>query len=443
MKYYFLNNYLEIPQIKSLSEEDRFAVSVVGSVLPFKVNSYVIDELINWKEVPNDPMFTLTFPRKEMLQKEHYEAVEKLIKDGADHQMVKEVSNSIRDDLNPHPAGQLDFNVPVLNNKKIDGLQHKYRETVLCFPNEGQTCHTYCTFCFRWPQFIGIKDLRFATEEAQKMADYLAVQEGVTDVLFTGGDPMVMSAEKLATYLKAISTERHNHITNIRIGTKVLSYWPYRFLTDNDSDDLLKLFAEISDSGKHLSLMVHMNHYRELETEAVQRAVVRIKDAGVVIRTQSPILKNINDSPEVWVELWKRQVQMGMIPYYMFVPRDTGAQHYFSLPLVETWEIFRKAYQNVSGLCRTVRGPSMSCIPGKIQILGVCNVKNRKAIAMRMIQGRNPDWIHKPFFAEYDEKAVWISELKPAFGEKRFFFEKELDLIFQGKLTDYSSSSYE
>src|SRR5690625_331746 len=66
-KAYSLRNFRKIPQMERLSEEDKFAIEVVGSVLPFKVNNYVIDELINWDDVPNDPMFILTFPTKDLL----------------------------------------------------------------------------------------------------------------------------------------------------------------------------------------------------------------------------------------------------------------------------------------------------------------------------------------------------------------------------------------
>ena len=113
--------------------------------------------------------------------------------------------------------------------------------------------------------------------------------------------------------------------------------------------------------------------------------------------------------------------------YYMFLARDTGAQHYFSVPLVRAWQIFRGAYQQVSGLARTVRGPSMSAGPCRIQILGVADAGGKKLITMRFLQGRNPDWVQRPFFAEYDESANWIDDLKPAFGEQKFFFEDEME----------------
>src|SRR5690606_12389687 len=105
--------------------------------------------------------------------------------------------------------------------------------------------------------------------------------------------------------------------------------------------------------------------------------------------------------------------------YYMFMSRDTGAQNYFAVPNAQAHDIFQKAYQQVSGICRTVRGPSMSCNPGKIQILGSSEVFGEKVFVLRMLQGRNHDWVARPFFAKYDEKAIWIDDLKPAFGEEK------------------------
>lgn len=97
------------------------------------------------------------------------------------------------------------------------------------------------------------------------------------------------------------------------------------------------------------------------------------------IRSQSPILQHINDNAEIWSEMWREQVNQNVIPYYMFIPRDTGARDYFAVPLVKAWEIFREAYTSVSGICRSVRGPSMSCTPGKIQILGVSEINQEKS----------------------------------------------------------------
>ena len=303
-------------------------------------------------------------------------------------------------------------------------MQHKYRETVLFFPSQGQTCHAYCTFCFRWAQFVGNRELKFAMRETEKLVEYLRLHPEVSDVLFTGGDPMVMSAKNLAAYLEPLLAADLPGLRSIRIGTKSLSYWPYRYLTDPDAEAVLSLFERVVRSGKHLSIMAHFNHPRELETDAVAQAVERIRATGAQIRTQSPVLRHINDDGDLWAEMWQRQVNLGMIPYYMFVVRDTGAQHYFGLPLARTCEIFRRAYSQVSGLERTVRGPSMSAEPGKVHILGVSRVNGRQVFCLRFLQGRNPDWVQRPFFARFDPHAQWPDDLKPAFGKERFFFQE-------------------
>lgn len=440
---YLLHNFRNIPQIARLSEEQRFDIEVVGHVLPFKVNSFVIDHLIDWDNIPDDPMFVLTFPQRGMLRPEHYDEMASLLRAGADPDTLKQTADRIRMQLNPHPAGQLAHNVPLLRGEPLHGMQHKYQQTVLFFPSQGQTCHAYCTFCFRWPQFVGISDLKFASREVEQLIDYLREHPEVNDVLFTGGDPMIMSARHLAAYLEPLISAKLPNLRRIRIGTKALTYWPYKFLQDPDSEELLSLLRKVSRSGIHLALMAHFNHGRELEPRPVQDAIARIRETGAEIRTQSPLLRHINDDPQVWATLWNRQVDLGCIPYYMFVARDTGAQHYFAVPLVRAWEIFRGAYQQVSGLCRTARGPSMSANPGKAQILGVTEIRGEKVIALRFLQGRNPDWVGRPFFAEYSDTATWLNELKPAFGEKRFFFQDELEQYYRENIDTSTADDFE
>jgi len=440
---YLLHNFRNIPQIERLSEEQRFDIEVVGHVLPFKVNGFVVDHLIDWDNIPDDPMFVLTFPQRGMLRPEHYDEMATALRAGADAATLKQTADRIRMQLNPHPAGQVQHNVPLLGGEPLHGMQHKYQQTVLFFPSQGQTCHAYCTFCFRWPQFVGWSELKFATKEVERLVEYLREHPEVNDVLFTGGDPMIMSAKHLAAYLEPLIEAKLPNLRRIRIGTKALTYWPYKFLSDPDTRELLALLRKVSRSGIHLALMAHFNHWRELEPQPVQDAIARIRETGAEIRTQSPLLRHINDDPQVWAKLWDRQVDLGCIPYYMFVARDTGAQDYFAVPLVRAWEIFRDAYKQVSGLCRTARGPSMSANPGKVQVQGVAEIKGEKVLVMRFLQGRKPDWVGRPFFAEYNESATWLNELRPAFGEKRFFFQDELEQYYRENIDSSTAEDFE
>jgi KamA family protein len=401
-------------------------MKAVSAVLPFRVNSHVVEELIDWSNIPDDPLYQLTFPQPEMLRLPDYARMLSLVRREASSDELKAAARQIQFKLNPHPAGQLELNVPKVGNQPVPGLQHKYRETVLFFPAAGQTCHAYCTYCFRWAQFVGIDELKFANREAQTLADYLREHPEVTSVLFTGGDPMVMKTSVLRRYLEPLLDPSLEHVASIRIGTKAPAYWPHRFVTDPDADDLLRLFEEVRASGRHLALMAHYSHPRELMPDVAQEAVRRIQSAGATVRCQAPLIRRVNDSADVWAEMWRKQVRLGAVPYYMFVERDTGPKNYFEVPLVRAWEIFVDAYRQVSGLGRTVRGPSMSATPGKVLVSGVATVRGEDVMVLQFLQGRNPDWVGRPFFAKYDPNATWLDDLEPAF-EDRFFYEEESD----------------
>jgi len=420
-----LHNFKQIPQLRGLPPENVRAIEVVGQVLPFRSNNYVVEELIDWDQAPDDPIFRLTFPQPGMLLPRHYQRIDELIATGSDQKTVMQTANEIRLQLNPHPAGQIEHNVPVMDGQKLMGIQHKYRETVLFFPSQGQTCHAYCSFCFRWPQFVGMPGLKFAAQEAGQLVEYLRQHPKVTDVLFTGGDPMIMRAKNLSAYIEPLLEAKLPHLRNIRIGTKSLSYWPYRYLTDSDADQVLALFDRVQQAGLHLAVMAHFNHPQEMNTKTVQEAIQRIRNTGAQIRSQSPLLQHINDDADLWADMWRQQVQLGIMPYYMFVARNTGAQHYFGVPLVKAWRIFRDSFSQVSGLARAVRGPIMSANPGKVQVMGVAQVEGQKVLVLQMIQGRNPEWVQRPFFASYDSTAMWLDKLKPALHQGHFFFEQK------------------
>lgn len=426
LRMYGLSQFEKIPQIQSLDSDTRFAMKVVSHVLPFRVNNYCLDELIDWKQIPNDPIFQLTFMQPSMLSEAHFNRMADALRSNKTAAALKNIANQIRLELNPHPAGQLSANVPTIDEEPVPGVQHKYKETCLIFPSGGQTCFSYCSFCFRWPQFVGLDDLKFATDEAKTFLNYIQDHKEITDVLVTGGDPMIMSAKKLSAYLEPLLSREFEHVQSIRIGTKFLGYWPYRVTTDRDADEILRLFEKIAAAGKHLSIMAHFNHWIELSTPAVKEATSRLRSTGAQIRTQSPLLRRINDSASVWERMWREQVKMNMIPYYMFVERDTGPKQYFEVPLERAWQVYRDAIQKVSGLARTVRGPSMSCLPGKVAVEGVAQLFGQKVFVLTMLQGRDPDWVKRPFFAKYDPNAKWLDDLSPAFGEKEFFFESAL-----------------
>ncbi|MFF4354903.1 KamA family radical SAM protein [Streptomyces sp. NPDC001530] len=400
----------EIAERYGISPEIRKTVQLISQVLPFRVNEYVLSQLIDWDRIPDDPMFQLVFPQRGMLSSEDEKRLDVLSRDPADKLQLREEIRAIRSRLNPHPSGQMELNVPSQDGVKIPGLQHKYQQTVLYFPGQGQTCHAYCTYCFRWAQFVGDADLRFAAPGPDQLIAYLREHPEVSDVLVTGGDPMVMSTERLRGHLEPLLAI--DSVRTIRIGTKSVAYWPQRFVTDQDADDVLRLFEQVVAAGKTLAVMGHFSHPRELSTDIARTALARIRSTGAVVYCQAPLIAHVNDSASAWSELWRAELAAGAVPYYMFVERDTGPHEYFQVPLAKAVGIFQDAYQQLPGLARTVRGPVMSATPGKVAVDGIEENPQGRFFQLRLLQARNPALVGRPFRAHFSDSASWVDELE-------------------------------
>ena len=112
--------------------------------------------------------------------------------------------------------------------------------------------------------------------------DYLAEHPEVSDILFTGGDPMFMTTKLIAQYFEPFKDpEFLPHVKNLRIGTRALTFWPQRFTTDKDADELMTLLREVKEvGGRHVAIMSHLGHVRELQTDKVRRRRARCAAAG-------------------------------------------------------------------------------------------------------------------------------------------------------------------
>lgn len=412
---YNAKNYREIEYMRYMPEEVKREIDIVSQVIPFKTNNYVVDYLIDWENYRSDPMYILNFPNKEMLTSEQYTRLADALSKTSSNGLLNKTIYDIRMEMNPHPAQQM-TNVPELKGEELKGLQHKYRDIVLFFPSQGQTCHAHCTFCFRWPQFIKDLDLKFSMREIEKVIAYIREQESINEILFTGGDPMVMDPGTLSKYIQALIDAKIPHLQNIRFGTKSLSYWPFTFLPkyNPEANEMLDVLKRITDSGMHLSIMAHFNHPNELEPVVLKEAVDQLRQCGAEIRTQAPVLKHINNNSHDWARMWKLQVQKGMVPYYMFIERETGPYAYFSVPLTEVYNIYQKAIRETGSFAKTVTGPVMSASKGKVQILGVVTnpLDGKPYFMMQYVRNRDYKQTFKPFFMEYDEKATWVDQLK-------------------------------
>ena len=133
-----------------------------------------------------------------------------------------------------------------------------------------------------------------ATDDIGTLVSYLGEHPEVTSVLFTGGDPMIMGEAVLRRYMAPLidPANRLDHLESIRIGTKSLSYWPQRFVTDPDADATLRSVRARSSLGPEPRGDGAFSHPRELEPPLLAEAVRRITGTGAVIRTQAPLIRS-------------------------------------------------------------------------------------------------------------------------------------------------------
>lgn len=403
-----------------MSAPQQEAVQVMSHVLPFRTNQFVLDQLIDWRNIPDDPIFRLTFPQRDMLPAQEYAQLRELVLFNKNAAAIAAMARGIRTRMHTHPATH---DVAGTDNMAPRGLQHRYEKTVQFFPGGAQACPAACTCCGSLTRYTSQDAIKLDRRALAALVAYLRGHPSVHDVLITGGDPLAMPAGALAECIDPLLAPELEHIRSIRIGTRSLAWWPHRFVTDSDSGDLLRLFARIAASGKRLSIMGHYNHPVELRNPVAQRAVQQIVASGASLRMQGRVMRHVNDDPASWAELWATGMRLGAIPQDMFVERGSGLPGHFAMPLARALEVFQVACQAVPGLKGLVNGPSMSLAAGKMAIEGITRINGEKLFALQFLAARNEDWAHRPFFARFDPGATWLDQLVPAFGCKRFFFE--------------------
>ena len=367
-----------------IQEQEIF--DVLTSVFQFKANNYVLDHLIDWNNIPEDPMYKLVFPRKEMIGASDYEQLRLAYEFGLEDQLMQTLVQQLKRKMYPETK-QAKSSVPRVDGKVLKGMYRNFRTIVSLFPDPMvKTCHTYCSYCFRWPSFNNkeMQDESSYQDPMQPVA-FLKAHPEISDVLFTGADPLVLKADTLRKYIEPILDIPTVKV--IRISSKSLAWWPFRFTTDDDAASLLDLFREIQEKGKHLNFCAHFTHPKELEHEAVQEAIKNVRETGAIIRCQGPLVKGINDNATAWVDLWTVQIMNGMIPYYMFVEADHNPEHCFRVSLLKALKIFQEAQRNTTGLARTVRGPVFMNDLNRVLIEGVSQVDGKDYLILKNLQG--------------------------------------------------------
>ncbi|HKR12260.1 MAG TPA: KamA family radical SAM protein [Pyrinomonadaceae bacterium] len=352
----------KLDQVSELSEEERQQLKPVSDKFTFRTNEYY-QSLIDWND-PDDPIRRIVMPDVQEL----------------------------------HEFGQMDASDEI-SYTALKGLEHKYSDTALLLVNN--VCGAYCRFCFRKRLFTDGNDE--TTNDITEALAYIKEHSVINNVLLSGGDPLIMSTGKLE---KIISQLRDiDHVRIIRIGTKMVAFDPFRVLND---PALLEMFDKYSLPDRRIFVMNHFNHPREL-TEPALKALRMLQRAGAITVNQTPIIKGVNDKPEVIAELFSTLSYNGVIPYYLFLCRPTSGNEPYVVPIEQALEIFDEARRNLAGIAKQAR-LCMSHKTGKIEVIG----KMGNQIVFRYHRAPNPLDCGKLMIFESDPNAGWLDDyLRP------------------------------
>jgi KamA family protein len=283
-------------------------------------------------------------------------------------------------------------------NTVESGVQHKYVQTVLLLVNE--MCGAYCRYCFRKRLFMEGNDE--TSMDVDPGCRYIEAHPEVTNVLLTGGDPLILGTARLAQILERLA--RIPHVRIVRIGTKMPAFNPFRIL---DDPGLVDLLGRHSHAKSRIYVMAHFDHPRELTPEAVE-AIDRLLRGGVVVVNQCPLLRGINDDAATLREMFRTLSFAGAPQYYLFQGRPTEGNLPYRVPIVEGWRIFQEAQHGVSGLAKRARFV-MSHDTGKVEVLAVTSDQ----ILLRYHRAKDPADRGRVLVCRRDDEAAWLDELEP------------------------------
>jgi KamA family protein len=317
MKY-----FTRIDQLDQLSQAERTELQQVTDKFAFRSNEYYLS-LIDWSD-PKDPIRTAIVPG------------------------LQELDAWGRLD----PSDEKTYSI-------MPGLEHKYRSTALLLVSN--VCDGICRYCFRkrvfiTPQSEYLRDVPTAVE-------YIRQHDEITNVLLTGGDPLVLKPSKLDNIIRSL--REIDHVQIIRIGTKIPAFNPTRII---EEPGLLEMIDRYSTDEKRIYVMSHFIHPRELTGLAV-KAVGLLQKAGAIVANQSPLIRGVNDNPSVLAELLAKLSFIGAVPYYIFQCRPALGNKAYTIPIEQGYEIVEQAKALVSGLAKRVRFV-MSHSTGKVEIIG-------------------------------------------------------------------------
>lgn len=360
MKPRYITSISELDNLVGLAPKEREKMETVTDLFPFRSNDYYLS-LIDWKD-RHDPLRRIIIPDTRELQ----------------------MGGS------PDPSCEKDYT-------KKPGLQHKYDQTGLLLLTD--VCGGICRFCFRKRLFMTCE--RETVKDVSENIEYIREHKEITNVLLTGGDPLMIDTRHLESVLRELREIPHVNI--IRIGSKLLAYNPHRILND---PELLHVMSRYSTPEKRIYLMAHFNSPRELTSVSIQAAEA-LQKAGVIVVNQTPILNGVNNEAETLTALFRRLSFAGISPYYVFQCRPTTGNYFFQVPVEQSYEVLQKSWQACSGLAKRARFV-MSHATGKIEIVG----RTAEHVFMRYHQAAEKADIGKFMVFKSNPVARWFDDYR-------------------------------
>jgi len=350
----------KIKKVKQLQDSEIAALSEVEKKFVFRSNDYY-NSLIDWNN-PDDPLRKLVIPHEAELSS----------------------------------WGKLDASGEH-NYTKAQGLEHKYDDTALILFNN--VCGAYCRYCFRKRLFMNDND--DTVEDMSEAVAYIKKHPEISNVLITGGDPLVASTKKIRPLIESL--RKIDHVKVIRLGTKMTAFNPYRFLED---ESFFEMLCQFSTKEKKIYIMNHFTHPNELSDVAV-KVLHKMMRAGAICTNQTPMLKGINDDVQTLKTMFEKLSYIGVPPYYIFGVRPTLGNEPYTMPIESISEIFEKARVQTSGLGARARFV-MSHQSGKIEVLGT----TKEHIMFRYHRAANKEDRGKIMVFKRDENALWFDDYK-------------------------------
>ncbi len=358
----------DLKEVVDLSADEETKLREVTGHHPMNIPRYYL-ELID-EEDPDDPIRRLAIPTED-----------ELIVAGA---MGETTGDPYGDD----------------KHDKGNGILHKYPYSALIVATEY--CSMYCRHCFR-KRLVGLPTDK-TVENFERAAEYVATHPEISNVVISGGDPMMLPTPALRRILESLADI--DHVNFVRIGTRTPVVFPMRFF----DEDLLDLFREFNER-KTLYLPTHFNHANEI-TDIAREAVLRIRQAGVAVNNQAVFLRGVNDSVEALVDLMAGLTRIGVNPYYLYQCMPVSrVRHHFQVPLRSGVDLVMEAKQRLDGYAKRFKF-IMGHDIGKIEIVG----RDGDNLVMSQIHARpeHPEEASRIIIKKLTDTAGWLEDLLEA-----------------------------